>query len=336
MELRREVFHGQMLLPDRDFAPAQTSVEVRWDPLTGHAARLVRSPSPLFPPSGFDLEALAEQTEQSCPFCPDRLERQTPMFPPAVWPEGRIRSGAALGFPNLLPYAQHTAVSVYSPALHFLPLERMTPRLVADNLACQVAFCAAVARHDPAARWASVNANHMLPSGSSLFHPHLQGLAQPVPSTMQRLLAEVPTERFADYLDTERRLGARYLGGSGRVTWLAAFAPLGPYELRAFMPGVAAPAELADERDLVEELGWGIATALGLYAELGFQSFNLAIYGAPAGTAGYQLNLRMLCRSNLDAPYRSDAALLERLHWEAAVDTTPEALAERAGSRFHA
>jgi UDPglucose--hexose-1-phosphate uridylyltransferase len=334
MELRREVFQGQVLLPDRDFAAAQTTVEVRWDPLTGHTARLVRGPSPLFPPSAFDLEALARQTEPSCPFCPDRLERMTPMFSPQVWPEGRIRCGEAVLFPNLLPYAQHTAVSVYSPALHFLPLERMTARLVADNLAAQVAFCAAVTRHDPAARWASVNANHMLPSGSSLFHPHLQGLAQPVPSTVQRLLADVPPNRFAYYLATERRLGARWLGDSGRVTWLASFAPLGPCELRAFIPAVAAPAELADERDLVDELGWGIATALGLYAELGFQSFNLAIYGAPPGTAGYPLNLRMLCRSNLDAPYRSDATLLERLHWEAAVDITPEALAERAGGRF--
>ena len=181
MELRREVFQGQVLLPDRDFAPAQTSVEVRWDPLTGHAARLVRGPSPLFPPSAFDLEAFAKQSELACPFCPGRLERMTPMFPPQVWPEGRIRWGEAVGFPNLLPYAKHTAVSVYSPARHFLPLERMTPGLVADNLAVQVAFCAAVARYDPASRWASVNANHMLPSGSSLFHPHLQGLAQPVP-----------------------------------------------------------------------------------------------------------------------------------------------------------
>jgi galactose-1-phosphate uridylyltransferase len=333
MELRREVFQGRMLAPDRDFAPAQTSVEVRWDPLTGHAARLVRGPSSLFPPSGFDLDALARRTERTCPFCHDRLEQSTPMFPPQVWPQGRIRSGEAVGFPNLLAYAKHTVVSVYSPALHYLRLERMTPGLVADNLACQVAFCAAVARCDPAARWASVNANHMLPSGSSLFHPHLQGLAQPVPSTMQRLLAEVPAERFADYLDTERRLGDRWLGG-GRVVWLAAFAPLGPCELRAFIPGVAAPAELAG--DLVEELGWGIATALGLYAELGFQSFNLAIYGAPPGTAGYPLNLRMLCRSNLDAPYRSDTTLLERLHWEAAVDIAPEALGEWAGSRFRA
>lgn len=60
----------------------------------------------------------------------------------------------------------------------------------------EVAFCAATARADPTASWASVNANHVLPSGSSLFHPHLQGLAQPVPSTMQRLLAERAGGRF--------------------------------------------------------------------------------------------------------------------------------------------
>jgi galactose-1-phosphate uridylyltransferase len=32
---------------------------------------------------------------------------------------------------------------------------------------------------DPAAWWVSINANHMLPSGSSIFHPHFQGGAHP-------------------------------------------------------------------------------------------------------------------------------------------------------------
>ncbi|HZD72779.1 MAG TPA: hypothetical protein VE776_02625 [Actinomycetota bacterium] len=143
-----------------------------------------------------------------------------------------------------------------------------------------------------------------------------------------------PPERFEDYLATERRLGRRHLGGTGTVEWLASFAPLGPAELRAFLPGVASPAELSGDR--VAELAHGVAIALGLYVELGFQSFNLALYGAPAGTAGYPLNLRMLARSNLDTPYRSDATFMERLHWEAALDLTitPEAVADRAGDRF--
>jgi galactose-1-phosphate uridylyltransferase len=85
---------------------------------------------------------------------------------------------------------------------------------------------------------------------------------------------------------------------------------------------------------LVEELAAGIAAALSLYAELGFQSFNLAVYGAPPETRGYPLNLRLICRSNLAPLYRSDATWLERLHWEAAVDVVPEELAARARAHF--
>jgi len=124
----------------------------------------------------------------------------------------------------------------------------------------------------------------------------------------------------------------RYLGSTGHVDWLASFAPLGPAELRAFVPGVASPTELDGE--LTEELGGGIATALGLYADLGFESFNMALYGAPVGTPDYPLNLRMMCRSNPEPLYRSDATWLERLHWEAAVDISPERLAEEAAGRF--
>ena len=60
---------------------------------------------------------------------------------------------------------------------------------------------------------------------------------------------------------------------------------------------------------------------LNAYADMGFQSFNLAMYGAPPGSAGYPLNLRIASRSNLKDPYyRSDSTLLERLHWEGAID----------------
>ena len=60
----------------------------------------------------------------------------------------------------------------------------------------------------------------------------------------------------------------------------------------------------------------------------------MAIYGAPRETRGYPLNLRLLARSTLEPLYRSDATWLERLHWEAAVDVAPEALADLAGLRF--
>jgi len=216
--------------------------------------------------------------------------------------------------------------------LHYLPVGEITRELLADNLATQVAFARAVMAAEPQSAWASINANHMLPSGSSLFHPHMQGIVDSHPTTMQRLLADVPAQRFDDYLAAERRIGERYLGSTGRIQWLVSFAPIAPAELRAFAAGVCSPADLDD--DLVSELAHGLALALGGYAEMGLSSFNCAMYGAPPGTEGYPLNLRLACRSNLKPLYRSDSTFLERLHWEGAVDYAPETVAEQLGGRF--
>jgi UDPglucose--hexose-1-phosphate uridylyltransferase len=330
MVLRRELLTAEMVDPGTG-EPVRTTIEVRFDPLTGHSSRILPERS-LMPASDFDLEAFARETQPSCPFCPGRIDRLTPLLPARIDPGGRIVRGEAVLFPNLHAYSSHSAVSVYSPRRHYLPLGAMTERLLADNLAAQVAYAQAVMAAEPQARWASVNANHMLPSGSSLFHPHLQGIVDSQPTTFQRLLAEVPAQRFADYLDAERRSGERYLGDTGRIQWLASFAPVAPAELRAFVSGISSPAELTG--DLIGELAHGLALALGGYAEMGFESFNGAVYGAPPGTEGYPLNLRLACRSNLKPYYRSDSTFLERLHWEGAVDLAPETVAERMGDRF--
>jgi UDPglucose--hexose-1-phosphate uridylyltransferase len=334
MELKRQVLTSEILHPAHNFEPRQGQVEVRWDPLTGHSSRLVTSGGPLLPRSDFDLAAFAAETQPACFFCGPRVEQVTPKLPPAIHPEGRIKRNQALLFPNLMTYSQYSSVSIYSPDLHFLPLERMTGRLIADNLGVQVEFIQAVMRFDEKASWASINANHMLPSGSSLFHPHVQSSVDPVPSTMQRLLCDVEADRFSEYVETEKRLGERYLGGTGSAEWLVSFAPQGFNEVRALLPGIASPAQLASEQ--VEELGEGIARVLNLYGDLGFQSFNLALYGAPPTSAGYMLNLRLVCRSNLQPLYRSDVTYFERLHWQAMVDGSPEELARRGRERFTA
>jgi galactose-1-phosphate uridylyltransferase len=328
VELKRQILTSEILHPAQDFQPQRGQVEVRWDPLTGHSARLIHGGGPLLPPSDFDLAALAAETQPSCFFCGPRVEEVTPRLLPAIHAEGRIRRNQALLFPNILTYSQYSSVSIYSPNLHFIPLEEMSGRLVADNLAVQVEFIQAVMRFDENATWASINANHMLPAGSSLFHPHVQSSVDPVPSTMQHLLAGLPADRFHDYLETEKRLGERYLGSTGGVEWLASFAPQGFNEIRALVPGIASPAQLEPEQ--IEELGEGIARMLNLYAELGYQSFNMALFGAPPAQHGYVLNLRLVCRSNLKPLYRSDVTYFERLHWQAMVDRSPEELAERA------
>jgi galactose-1-phosphate uridylyltransferase len=284
------------------------------------------------PANDFDLAAFARDNQPRCPFCTERIDSMTPKLPLSIHEHGRIVCGEAVLFPNLHAYASHSCVSVYSPRLHYLPLEDMTDRLAADNLAAQVSYARAVIAANPDSVWASINANHMLPSGSSLFHPHLQGIVDSRPTTLQRMLTEVPAARFDAYLETEREAGERYLGDTGRVEWVVSFAPIAPAELRAFIRGISSPVEADD--DLVTELAHGLTLALNGYAEMGFESFNLALYGAPPSTDGYPLNLRLACRSNLNAFYRSDSTFLERLHWEGAIDLPPESVAERLGDRF--
>jgi UDPglucose--hexose-1-phosphate uridylyltransferase len=198
VELRCETYTGEILDPRDRFRPMRTEVEVRWDPLIGYSSRLVRGPEPLLGPSTLDLETEAEGRRDGCPFCAPNVTRATPKLAPAISASGRIQHGEALLFPNLLTYWQHSSVSIYSPQLHFLPLDRMTPTLMGDNLTTQVEFVRAVTAYDRRAAWASINANHMPPSGSSIFHPHLQGGADPAPSTLRAtpegLVSSIPAQ----------------------------------------------------------------------------------------------------------------------------------------------
>jgi galactose-1-phosphate uridylyltransferase len=83
-------------------------------------------------------------------------------------------------------------------------------------------------------------------------------------------------------------------------------------------------AELHEET--IAALSSGLSMVLRLYAQLGFQSFNLAIHGA----AGVQLVLRVVARAYFGPLQRSDVMWSERLHGESATDISPEMVAELA------
>jgi UDPglucose--hexose-1-phosphate uridylyltransferase len=331
MELRRERVIAELLDPRRGFERTQLPLEIRWDPLTGQSCRLLPQGS-MPPPELQDLDTLAAQTRPTCPFCVERIEGETPRLVPEICPEGRIRCGEAVLFPNLVAYSKWSSVSVYSPDRHLLRLEELTPSLFTDNLMAQVTFAQAVMHHDPDSEWVSVNANQLPPSGSSIFHPHLQGSANPVPTTVQRLVAELGPAGLREYVELERNGGERSIASTGRVEWLAAFAPVGPAEIRAFVSDAASPEEL--DASVVAELADGVSRVLRLYTSLGFQSFNLALCGTPSGAPGSPLLLRLVGRAYFGPLLRSDATWSERLHWEAATDLAPEKVAERGRELF--
>jgi galactose-1-phosphate uridylyltransferase len=300
---------------------------VRWDPLTGRSARLLTEGS-LQAPNVQDLDELAEQTRPTCPFCAERIERETPRFPTHVRSDGRIRSGEAFLFPNLVPYAKWSCVSVYSPARHLLRIDELSTALLRDNLIAQVEFGRTVIGYDAASSSVAINANHLPPSGSSIFHPHLQGSANPVPTTSQRAFAELPPERVHDYLELENQSAERLIGSADGVTWLASFAPAGPAEVRGLIPQVGSVVDL--ETGHIEAIANGLSNVLRAYDELDFQSFNLAIHGL-SKTA---VIVRVAARATFGALHRSDVMWSEHLQEEAVTDLSPERVAATARRAF--
>jgi galactose-1-phosphate uridylyltransferase len=121
---------------------------------------------------------------------PSTWRRRPSRFPAELTSEGRIRLGKTVVVPNIMAYATHSAVGIYDPGRHLLDLDGLTPSLVGDALAAMVRHAQAVRRLDPAARWSSINCNHLPPAGSSLVHPHIQSAHDAYGLTGQCVLAE--------------------------------------------------------------------------------------------------------------------------------------------------
>jgi galactose-1-phosphate uridylyltransferase len=209
-----------------------------------------------------------------------------------------------------------------------LRIDEISPVLLGDNLTAQVEFGRAVVAYDGASSSVSINANHLPPSGSSIFHPHLQGSANPVPTTSQRVFAELPPARLRDYLELEHESGERLIASQEGVTWVAGFAPAMLAEVRAVVPGVTSVVELT--RDQIAGIATGLSSVLHVYAQLGFQSFNLAIHGV----SDIAVIVRVAARATFGPLHRSDVMWSEHLQEETVTDLRPERIAAMARHTF--
>jgi UDPglucose--hexose-1-phosphate uridylyltransferase len=313
-------------------------LEVRWDPLLGTSSRVVEGVHL----QTADPEALLalSQPDSNCPFCPQNLESVTPRMASSISSEPRIRVGETLLFPNLVPYSQYSAVAIFSPR-HRLSLTDFTADLLTDNLTAAIRYVQDVQRFDSGVNHCAYNVNYLYPSGGSLPHPHAQVFLDPFPTTMLRLQYDAGKQYWSrhrrcywdDLAAEEEQRAERFVGRLGATTWMTAFAPLGFNEVRAVVAGAQTLLDLSGED--VQSLGEGIRRVLCWYDSLAYNSFNLALYSGALGARGtFRVNLCIMTRSALTPYYRSDAMYLERLHWEAAVDRSPEALATELGPYF--
>ncbi len=309
----------------------ERELQVRFDPLLGFSARIAE---------GVKLQASVDSAlvsfrapDPNCPFCAERIEKATPRIAPEITPAGRIRLGDTVLFPNLVPYSKYAAVAVFTTR-HWLDLCDFTPGLIADNLAASLDYIRAVTEVDPNARFCAYNINYLYPSGGSLPHPHSQVYVDPFPTTMMRMQQASVADYWQangrcfwnDLATEEAERAERMISGDGPITWMAPFAPIGFNEVRAVLCERATILDLSSAD--IQSLASGISRVLAWYDSIGYNSFNLALYSGELSKDGAdRVNLTMVTRTAMAPFYRSDAMHMERLHWEAALDRTPEDVA---------
>ncbi|MGD0794718.1 MAG: hypothetical protein ABR958_03880 [Dehalococcoidales bacterium] len=285
IKFQREVVQSRLMARDSSgaFAEGTIPVELRLDPLTGRSCRVV--PFSLDRIIKTDLAAMEKRSrELPCPFCPPLVEQIIPRFPPDLVPEGVIRRGKALAFPNTGPYDIHGAVIVVTDE-HFVPLNKFTQEAVLNALLAAQDFVKYMQQADPAAKHHFIAWNYMPPSGGSLVHPHLQGNAGYRPTVYQKLLLESSRKYFrkkgqnywSDLLQQEKQTDERYIGRIGATEWLTSFAPRGRLsDILVVFPGRTSVVELtrADLRDFSA----GLLKVFRYIDELKLVSFNMSTY----------------------------------------------------------
>ncbi len=344
MELRTVLERATLVDPAGQ--RSEQLVEHRTDPLTGTVASLnaafgEKAKAFLGTADLALLDELQERSRAGCPFC-SAGERGT-RFVPELSSEPQVRVGRALAVPNLFAKCGFDAVVIVDPALHVL----YPSRLPADALADALRACARMVRlareTDPARIHHVAGMNFLHPGGSSVPHPHLQVHARSVPySAVARAMEAAAAWRartgrsfFETLLEHEEQDGARWVGRTGAVSWLAAFAPAHQREIWGVLPGTASLATARDE-DLAA-FADGIARVVSAYEAWGSHPFTLAFQSAPAaGREGdWALHVKICSRPAFRAVYANYDTWFgpmfvgDEVHTEA-----PEAYAERLRARF--
>lgn len=320
--------------------PTTRGAEVRVDPLTGDTVRVFDFPFRV--PARPDLDALDRVTRDRCPFCPDRIDAATPRFPERLVPGGRMRDGAMVVVPNLLPYDLVCAVEVLGHE-HLLRLPEIDPPRIAAAFRLAQRFQRTVGERVPEARHRSLNWNFMPPSGGSLVHPHMQLVAGDRPYRYWVMLTEAARryrdrtgrDFWPDYVADERRLGERLVATTGAWTWLTAFAPRSRFFEVLAVHERAASFERLDEADLVP-LAEGLARVFAFMDTLGFWAFNLVVFAeeAPDGM-GFRVQVRTTPRLVVLPAGMSDMSFVV-YQGEFLAFYRPEAIAAALRERFTA
>ena len=329
MEIKFERFHLQSdsRSPLGESEIISVPTEVRIDPLTKRRSRIITWALP--PQDKFDFSKMAQESK-GCIFCPENVLQKTPQFLNEISSEGRISIGGAIGFPNLYPAGTYGSVVVLCGD-HFLNLNQLTPEIYEEAFSVSVEIIRRTMDFDPDARYWQISQNYLLPGGSSILHPHLQVIGDPIPTNEMGWLLDNSTSYYqenrtlywSDLIQIEKGLGKRYITSIGKVHWFVSFAPIGFNEVCGSVGGHGSITTLGKEE--IVSLARGIISTLKYYYEKNLNSFNFSIYSI-VGETSYQLLIRIISRAPFQSNYLNDCTSFEVLQSELTANIIPEEL----------
>ncbi|MGQ9647184.1 MAG: hypothetical protein ACUVWO_11695 [Thermodesulfobacteriota bacterium] len=329
MEIKFERFHLQadLLSPLQGFELVSVPTEVRIDPLTKRRSRIITWSLPS--KGKFDFSQMAIESKE-CFFCPDQVFSKTPRFPREIIAEGRISKGNAVGFPNLSPVGTYGNVVVLCRE-HFLHLDQFTPEIYEEALSVSIEIIRRITAFDPYARYWQISQNFLLPAGSSILHPHLQVIGDPIPTNEMEWLLDASSSYYFrsrtvywnDLIQIEQGLGKRYITQNGKVHWFVPYAPIGFNEVCGSVEGHSSVTTFGSEE--IYSLAKGIVSTLKCYEGKDLNSFNFSIYSI-LDEPGFQVLIRIISRTPIQPYYLNDCTSYEVLQSELTSNVIPEEL----------
>jgi UDPglucose--hexose-1-phosphate uridylyltransferase len=322
---------AELLDPREGYSRKTISFETRRDPLTGHVSRVLPFRRRLME-AVISQEAI-EASRKGCPFCPDQVDSSTPKFIPEIAPEGRMRRGRAVSFPNSFPYARYNWVVVLSDD-HFYHLDQFSKEILGDGFLVAQEGIKRVGKIDPEFAFSSINWNYLPQSGGGLYHPHLQVVVQRAPTTFQgealeglkRYQQEERSLFWEDMLSEEIERGERYLGNFGDIHFLVSFSPGGIFgEMTVLFVDRSALEDVTEED--WSHFSEGLTKIFHYLNERQIFSFNLALFSGTLPEVRSWVYAK-LCPRMLIPPWNtSDINYFEKLHGEVICVISPEEMA---------
>ena len=307
LKFNKEIVCSNLLDPRDDFRLKTIGTEIRSDPLTGETGRLAHFGVIKMQKEDF-LAWDTPENRRGCPFCPENLEKVTPLFPKELIPEGRLYRGAATVIPNIAPYDQYSALAVMSKA-HIVPLEEMTAGLLKDSFGIGLDFIHRVTARKDSPPYQIIIWNYMPPSGGGLVHPHLQIIITGSPGNLYRKTLENSEKFYRRYgknywqelCVAEKKQGERFIGELGAGCWLSPFVPKGLLgEIMVVFPAIGTVE--ACHEGILQDLVSGMERLFAYFMKIGVASFNMGLFFAPAGEAEkyFSLHARFIPRTYLN------------------------------------